>query len=350
VADELAITVTRPGRGRKDLIRYILGVCAGAVVLALLFGRRAELASAWHQVAMASPGWVLAAIAAEAWSLCAFAFLQRRVLLLANAAVPMRALVTLSLANDAIANTVPGEPVISSAYRYQYYRRYGTPPASAGWTIFTVLVAQAIGMSVLLLFGVIVALAASTGGRYTGVTIVGLVIVGAAIAILVRRDLILRLLALLPRAAGRARAGRARDVSARIESTLERMREIPLSARSAVETVAIAAGVWFADFCCLLCAFGAVRAAIPWNGVLLAYGVAQVAGSLPVVPGGIGIIEGSLAVVLTRYGAGQVPALSATLVYRMISFWLIISLGWATVAVIARRQRRERGPDPKHGS
>jgi uncharacterized protein (TIRG00374 family) len=104
--------------------------------------------------------------------------------------------------------------------------------------------------------------------------------------------------------------------------------------------VAIAAVVWFADFCCLACSFGAVRAAVPWDGVLLAYGVAQVVGSLPVVPGGVGIVEGSLAVILTRYGASPVPALSAALVYRLASFWLVIATGWITVAVIARRQRR----------
>jgi uncharacterized protein (TIRG00374 family) len=350
VADEFAIQQAKQGRSLADLVRYILGVCVGAVVLLLLFGKRGELPSAWHEVSRASLGWVLAAIAAEAASLYTFAFLQRRVLHLSRgdgdgggATIPMPALVALSLANDAIANTVPGEPVISSAYRHRFFRRHGTPPARAGWTIFTVLVAQAIGLSLLLLLGVILALAASTSAEYTPITIVGLVIVAAAVAVLVRRDLVLRLLSVLPRAARRASGhsdSTVSGVAARIESTLARMREIPLGARSTAGVVVIAAGVWFADFCCLVCSFGAVRGAVPWNGVLLAYGVAQVAGSLPVVPGGIGIIEGSLAVILTRYGATRVSALSAALVYRLVSFWLVIAVGWITVAVIARRQRR----------
>ena len=71
----------------------------------------------------------------------------------------MPGLFLLTLANDAIANTVPGEPAVSSAYRYRYYRRHGASGASAGWTIFTILIAQAIGMSLLLLLGVVVALA-----------------------------------------------------------------------------------------------------------------------------------------------------------------------------------------------
>ena len=68
--------------------------------------------------------------------------------------------------------------------------------------------------------------------------------------------------------------------------------------------------------------------------MLLAYGVAQVAGTLPIVPGGIGIVEGSLAVILAAYGAGRVPAVAAALAYRLVSFWLSIAVGWIAVALI----------------
>jgi uncharacterized membrane protein YbhN (UPF0104 family) len=227
VADDFAIPEVKQGRNPKDLVRYIVGACVGAVVLLLLLSKRGELPSAWHQVTHDDGGWVLAAILAQAASLLTFSLLQHRVLTLSGARIPIPALAALTLANDAIANTIPGEPVISSAYRYHYYRRRGVTPASAG-----------------------------------------------------------------------------------------------------------------CDFCCLLCAFGAVHAAVPQSGVLLAYGAAQVVGSLPIVPGGIGIIEGSLAVVLMQCGAGRVPALSATLVYRIVSFWLVIAIGWITVGVLARRRPR----------
>ncbi len=118
------------------------------------------------------------------------------------------------------------------------------------------------------------------------------------------------------------------------------MREIPLSPGSTVAVVAIAASVWFCDFLCLVCSFRAVHSPIPWHGVLLAYGVAQVVGSFPVVPGGLGIVEGSLAVVLVAYGAGQVPAVSAALAFRIVNFWLVIAVGWLTVGLIAHRLRR----------
>jgi uncharacterized protein (TIRG00374 family) len=338
-------------RELKAVLRYAVGVALGLLVLLLLVGKRGELAAAWRHLAGASAGWVAAAIAAEALSLLAFAWLQHRVLRLSGTRIRLTGLFLLTLANDAIANSVPGEPAVSSAYRFRYYRRHGASGASAGWTIFTILIAQAVGMSLVLLLGVVVALATSTGRTRAGVTLVGLAIVIGAGAVLIRRDLVLRLATAVVRGIGRltrrrpsAAGGRA-SIGARIEGTLTRMREIPLSRASTVALVAIAATVWCCDFLCLLCSFRAVHSPIPWAGVLLAYGVAQVAGSFPIVPGGLGIVEGSLAVVLVAYGAGRVPAVSAALAFGVVNFWLAIAVGWLSAGLIAYQSRRASVPD-----
>jgi putative heme transporter len=340
MADEVAVSST----GRRWLVvgvRYLIGAAAGIVVVVLLLPKRSDLVAAWHQLGTADPVWMAAAIAAEGLSLLTFAWLQQRVLGLSGAAVALPGLFALSLANDAIANTVPGEPAVSSAYRYRYYRRRGASGASAGWTIFTILIAQAIGMALLLLVGVVVALAGSTSAAGAGVTVIGLLIVAAAGAILVRRDLVLRLAGALVRGLRKVTGYPRGSIGARIDATLARMREIPLSRRSTAGIVAVATAVWCSDFLCLLCGFRAVHAAIPWHGVLLAYGVAQVAGSFPLVPGGLGIVEGSLAVVLAAYGAGRVPAVSAALAFRLVNFWLAIAVGYITAAVLVRTASRE---------
>ena len=74
--------------------------------------------------------------------------------------------------------------------------------------------------------------------------------------------------------------------------------------------------------------------------------------SLPLVPGGLGIVEGSLAVVLAAYGAGRVGAVSAALAFRLVSFWLALAVGWVTAAVLARTMIRETyaGSDAAHKS
>jgi putative heme transporter len=358
VASELADSGA--GRDLRAVVRYVVGVILGCIVLLLLFSKRGELAAAWHHLAGASVGWVAAAIAAESLSLLTFAWLQHRVLRLSGSAIPLPALFLLALANDAIANSVPGEPAVSSAYRYRFYRRRGVSGASAGWTIFTILIAQAIGMSLLLLLGVVVALVGSTSTLGAGITVIGLVVVLGAGAVLIRRDLVLRLAGAAVRGVDRLTrrrngpsAAERITIAARIEHTLTRMRDIPLSPESTVAVVAIAVAVWGCDFLCLVCSFRAVHSAIPWHAVLLAYGVAQVVGSLPFVPGGLGVVEGSLAVVLVAYGVGQVTAVSAALAFRIVNFWLAIGIGWLSAALIAHQFRRGRvagpGPAPEAG-
>jgi putative heme transporter len=331
----------RAGQSLRAAVRYVLGLLLGLLVLVLLFGKRGELVAAWRQLGHVDLRWLAAAVAAEAASLWMFAYLQHHVLRLSGAWVPMPALYLLALANDAIANTVPGEPAVSSAYRYRYYRRRGASGASAGWTVFTILVAQAIGMSLLMLLGVAVALAGSTRATEAGLAALGVVIVLVAGAILVRRDLVLRLAGVLVRGFQRVTGHPRGSVGARVDATLARMREIPLSAVSTAEVIMLATAVWCCDFLCLVCSFRAVHAAIPWHGVLLAYGAAQVVGSFPIVPGGLGIVEGSLAVILVAYGTGRVPALSAALFFRLVNFWLAIAVGWISFAVIGGQLRRE---------
>jgi uncharacterized protein (TIRG00374 family) len=346
-------TPAAAARTPAELLRYALGLVVGLVVLALLFGRRSELTAAVRQLGSANPGWVMAAIGAESLSLLGYALLQWRVLRLAGAgaAAPLPGLFLLTLANDAIACPVPGEPAPSSGYRYRYYRRRGASAAAAGWTVFTILVAQAIGMSLVLLAGVLVALAATAvaGGAAAspaglGVTVLGLLIIVAAGAVLVRRDLVLGLASAvtgrLARLRSRSQGGQPGGLLTRIAGTLARMRDIPLGPAATAGVVAIATAVWLCDFGCLLCAFRAVHAPIPWHGVLLAYGAAVVAGSLPIVPGGLGIVEGSLAVVLVAYGASRLPAVSAVLAFRIVNYWLAVAVGWVSVGLVAFQLRR----------
>jgi hypothetical protein len=338
-----------PSRRRRTwwlIVRYTLGVGVGVLILSLLVGKRGEFTAALRHLDHLSLGWSLAAVAADALSIVGYGFLQQRVLRWSGAEISLASLTLVSLANNAIAYTVPGEPAVSSAYRYRFFRRHGASGASSGWTILTILIAQAIGMSLLLLVGVLVALAGHTGVQARGTVIVGLFVVVLAGALLVRRDLLLRFLSFAVRVCRRLFGHPRGDVLARIESTLRRMHEIPLPKGAALRLVAMATTLWLADFLILVCCFGAVHAAVPWSGVLLAFGVAQIVASLPLIPGGIGIVEGSLAVILVAYGAKRVPALSVVLVYRLLTFWIVIIVGWTSVGVIEWRQRRIRARAP----
>ena len=323
--------------------RYVVAVALGVAVLVALYSQRGDFTGALRRTAHANPWWSVVAVASEASSLVAYAALQGRILAAGATHPRFRALLAITLANDALALTVPGEIAFASLFRYRQYRHRGASEATAGWTVLTLMVAQAIGLSALLLVAVAVSLATSTSAGATGAAVVGLIVVVGAGVVLARRDVVVRVLDALVRASRRVSGHPRGDLAARVEGVLEDMRAHEISRRDKLVVVGLALAAWCFDLACLVSAFAAVGERPPWHGLLLAYGVSQIVAVLPIVPGGLGLMEGSLAVILVGYGASRVAALAAVLVYRLVSYWLAVVVGWSTFAVMVAHRRRSAG-------
>jgi uncharacterized protein (TIRG00374 family) len=80
----------------------------------------------------------------------------------------------------------------------------------------------------------------------------------------------------------------------------------------------------------------------PWEGLLLIYAAAQLAATLPITPGGLGVLEGSLTVGLVAFGGAEGSTLSAVLLYRLISFWGLLPTGALAYLRVRHGRRRER--------
>ena len=65
-------------------------------------------------------------------------------------------------------------------------------------------------------------------------------------------------------------------------------------------------------------------------------------GHAGVVPGGLGVVEGALALTLMGAGLRHPVALAAVLIYRAISFWVVISVGWLIYFLGPRTGHRGR--------
>ena len=138
-----------------------------------------------------------------------------------------------------------------------------------------------------------------------------------------------------------ARRG-AGDHRAQAEAAWQRLRGLMPDRRTWAVATALATVSWVADCVCLAAAFWSVGAPAPWPGMVLAYGAGQLAGTLPLTIGGIGLVEGSLAVGLVAFGGRRGATVAAVVLYRLLSFWLLLPIGWALWAVIAQRARRDR--------
>jgi uncharacterized protein (TIRG00374 family) len=81
------------------------------------------------------------------------------------------------------------------------------------------------------------------------------------------------------------------------------------------------------DYLALLCALRAVGAAPRPSLVLLAYTAAELLALIPFTPGGLGFVEAGLVGMLTLAGVPGRDALTATLLYRLVAYWLPLPAG-----------------------
>ena len=91
------------------------------------------------------------------------------------------------------------------------------------------------------------------------------------------------------------------------------------------------------DYLALLCALRAVGAAPRPSLVMLAYASAELLAQIPFTPGGLGFVEAGLVGTLTLAGVPGPAALAATLLYRLVSYWLPIPVGGVAHLLFRRR-------------
>jgi uncharacterized membrane protein YbhN (UPF0104 family) len=97
--------------------------------------------------------------------------------------------------------------------------------------------------------------------------------------------------------------------------------------------------LWF-DIAVLFACFVAAGQTPPLAPVVLAYQIGYLSNFIP-IPGGIGVLDGSMIGMLVLYGVGGTVATAATLVYHAIALW-VPAIG-GTMAFIAL-QRTKRQP------
>jgi uncharacterized protein (TIRG00374 family) len=321
----------RRRRWAGQVLHWGVGIGAAVVAFAVVFGRRDELTGALSTLERLRWPWVVAALAAELGSIIAYAGLQRRLLRAGELAVGLGPLTALTLAANAIQNSLPVGPAWSTVYAFRQLRRWGADPILAGWSLLISALVAFVALGFIALIGL-----AAAAGQATSLDLVR-DIVGVAILILglvlaVRRGLVggpaRRAAVWLVRASQRLFHRPHGDAEAVAYLAWERLQAVSLSKGTLISAAGWAMANWLLDLTCLFLSFVAVRSEVPWRGLLLAYGAGQLAANLPITPGGLGVVEGSLTVALVFYGGAEAGTVAAVLLYRVIGFWLMLPAGW----------------------
>jgi putative heme transporter len=321
-------------------VRYVIGLALGGVALWAVSGQRGELAGATSELSRVHAGWVVLAVGSEVTSYLAFSRMQARLLRVGGVRMNFARMLGMTAAASAIASSIPAGPAVASVYAYRQYRRVGADESIAGWALVATLLSSAFGLALLAAAGVLLAERESAALDLIGVTLAVLLTVLVAGAVFSQRRLVLavgvRFVKIVERFTGYPRG----DADKHLANVSAHLSQVHLTWRDFGPILLLSLGNWGFDCGCLALAYMAVGAGIPWRGLLLAYGAGQLASNLPITPGGLGVVEGSLTVALVAYGGVQVSTVAAVILYRIISFWGFLPVGWFVWGVLAVRDRR----------
>ncbi|MEA2366336.1 MAG: putative heme transporter [Thermoleophilaceae bacterium] len=319
------------------LTRRGLLLVVTALSLYLLAPALLQVFGAFDQLHRINALWFLAMVALQVGSFACMWGIQR----LAVRTEHWGPVITSHLASTAFGRVIPGGVAAAGAMQYSMLVRSGVPSAAA---------ASGMTASSLLLFGTLLALPllalpaiiggvgvdphltrAALGGA---VLFVLMVVVGAACVVWDRP------LVLAGRAAQsiRNRIRRGHEPLTGLPERLLRERDVVVGVlgRQWWQALLLAAGRWVLDYLTLIAALYALGAAPRPSLVLLAFCAAQLLGTMPLTPGGLGFVEAGLTGTLALAGVGAGAAVVATLAYRLVSFWLPIPAG-GVAAIIHRR-------------
>lgn len=87
---------------------------------------------------------------------------------------------------------------------------------------------------------------------------------------------------------------------------------------------------WLLDAASLEVFVGAFGHWVNPDGLLVAYGLANVLAVIPITPGGLGVVEATLTSLLVGFDTPRGVATLGVVAYRLINFWLPIPLGGLT--------------------
>jgi uncharacterized protein (TIRG00374 family) len=321
--------------------RRVFGATLLGFAVALAYQRRHELAQAVHLLGDLRISGLIVAIAFEGASMVAFARLQRWLLHEGGVEVGLVPMVQITLAGNALSTSLPGGAAWAAAWAFGQLRRRGADRVLAGWVV---LVAGALAAYALFMLLVIGSLIAGSQGpaahaRFALLALAAIPFIVAGIALAARRWPIIDRLAPPARRAVCALPN-GRTVLGAIERTWERLLTVRPSRAAWVEAFGLGALNWLENCGCLVACIWAVHAHIPWHGILVAYTLTQVLASVPITPGGLGVVEGGLTALLVAYGMPTNEALASVLLYRAVSFWGLVPIGWGVWGYLSWQSRK----------
>jgi uncharacterized protein (TIRG00374 family) len=311
-----------------------------------IYAERSTLRQGLSALRHANVGWVVAGIALECLSMLSFALLQGRLLRLGGARLTLSVLLATAYTSNAIAVGVPvAGSGIATAYSLGQLRRGGGDVTAVSFALALSGAFSTITFSLVVAAGALVSgsPAAALLGGLTGLVVVAAI---ALIVVLLRstrgRAQLERLSAWTLTKAQRIVHRPAGDPVAITTTAVTRLASFKLGPGTAAYLMLCGLINWVTDALCLAVAIIAIGVPVPWTRLILVWSAGAAAGSLAPTPFGLGVVDIALISALVGTGLQSADAVGAVLLYRIITFKILVTLLWVAYRYLDDARQRAR--------
>jgi uncharacterized protein (TIRG00374 family) len=310
---------------RRTLQIVLLAAVVYFFVLPLIPGFR----QAVKDLAKIDPYLLIVGLGLQSISLFAYSALTKAALGQEGNRIGVLRLFRIQLSTKALGNIVPGGSAASSALGYRLITMCGVPGPDAAFALATAGIGSAVVLNFVLWFGLLVSIPArGVNAIYGTAALVGVVLM--AFAAFVIFGLV----------EGQGRSERlVRSVSRRLRFDEDHAAEVLSHLGGRLENLYAdkvllrkvmgwALANWLLDALSLWVFLRAFGGNIGFDGLLVAFGIANVFSVIPITPGGLGIVEGIYIPTLVGFGLFTRTATVGVLSYRVAQYWMPIVVGW----------------------
>jgi putative heme transporter len=255
--------------------------------------------------------------------------------IMTKAVVPMGAtpdfwtLFRIQLSAFAVSHVVPGGTAAGGVLAYRLLTTAGMRGTDAAFAMATQGAGSAVLLNVILWLALVAAIPArGLHPMFVPAALVGVLLIGgftAAVLLLVRgEDGVARV---VRRVAERVPLLDPDRVEQVLRGVAARLQVLAEDRRLVVRATLWGSASWLLDAASLWVFVGAFGHWVRVDGLLIAFGLANVLAAVPVTPSGLGLVEGVLIPTLAGFGAPGHAAALGVLAYRLVNFWLPIPFG-----------------------
>lgn len=336
------MTATHGTRRRFWWVRWVALALVVVILAVEAYLIWPKLKETWFHLDEIEWEWVVLCILAAILSMDSFAQVQRALLRSAGLKIRQWQSLSVVLAANSLSQTMPGGQVLAPAFTYRQTRKWGATPVVASWQVVMSGLLMGVGLAVLGLGGALVAGAKTS--PFSIIFSIGGFIAFAWVAQYIARNpqSIEGIGVTLLRWYNHARDKPEDHGVERWHEILQQLQAVQLKPKETSVAFGWSLFNWVADVACLAFACYAVGGQPSISGLMVAYAASKAVGTaVPLLPGGLGVVDGVLVPALTSSGMGAAESVTAVLVYRMISYLLVALIGWVVIFVMYRGTYRD---------